>query len=101
MDVNEDCDAGMKRSSAHMVFHAIFFERHQLEWGGWLIYFLLEIPQYRCSLIRNTIAVTLFAAWGSGQCGRPHREISCRACIDAAQRTATARPAEAFWHLRF
>jgi 2-iminobutanoate/2-iminopropanoate deaminase len=23
-------------------------------------------------------------AWGSGQCGRPHREISRRACIDAA-----------------
>jgi len=33
MDVNEDYDAGMKRSSAHMVFHAIFFKRHQLDWG--------------------------------------------------------------------
>ena len=33
--------------------------------------FLLEISQYRRSLIRSTIAVTLSVAWGSGQCGRP------------------------------
>jgi len=32
MDVNEDCDAGMKRSSAHMVFHAIFLKG--ISWIG-------------------------------------------------------------------
>jgi hypothetical protein len=57
MDVNEDCDAGMKRSSAHMVFHAIFLKG--ISWIGAIAeLFLLEIPQYRRSLIRNTIAVT-------------------------------------------
>src|SRR5262249_8466151 len=41
--------------------------------------FLLEIPQYRPSLIRNTIAVAPFRGVGFGACGRPHRELSRRA----------------------
>jgi hypothetical protein len=32
MDLNEDYDAGMKRSSAHMVFHAIFLKG--ISWIG-------------------------------------------------------------------
>jgi len=70
MDVNEDYDAGMKRSSAHMVFHAIFLKG--ISWIGAIaeLFFAgnTAIPmqpnsQHNCG--------HLFVAWGSGRVGGP------------------------------